>query len=64
MGPPGFEMRNMTRERCDMNEEKYAASWGVYRVRHGGWRCWEAPRLALSRGAERGFAGDARLARC
>lgn len=29
MGPPGFEMRNMTRERCDMNEEKYAAS-GAY----------------------------------
>lgn len=29
MGPPGSEMRNMTRERCDMNEEKYAAS-GAY----------------------------------
>jgi hypothetical protein len=26
MEPPGVEMRNITRERCDMNEEKYAAS--------------------------------------
>lgn len=28
MEPPGVEMRNMTQERCDMSEEKYAACKG------------------------------------
>ncbi|UKZ67625.1 uncharacterized protein TrAtP1_008780 [Trichoderma atroviride] len=57
MGPPGFEMRNMTRERCDMNEEKYAASWGVYRA--------PSRRLAMLGGFETGALswGRARVRR-